>query len=85
MARLGSSNVVFNKLKEQAFTRVKAKATYTGIGIKLLYFALMTVIGAGLGIGLLYFNPGALSVILAFSGILTFVFALLYNIPSFDE
>lgn len=77
MARLGSSNVVFNKLKEQEFTSVKEKATYKGIGIKLLYFALMTVIGAGLGIGLLYFNPGALFVILAFSGILTFVFALL--------
>ena len=35
MARLGSSNVVFNKLKEQEFTSVKEKATYKGIGIKL--------------------------------------------------
>lgn len=77
MRKFGSSNVVFNKLKNQEFAYEGERASYKGVGYKLLYFAVMTLLGAGLGIGLLAYNQNALAVIIAVSGILTFVLSLI--------
>lgn len=76
MRKFGSSNVVFKKLRDQEFAQEGEVATYRGVGVKLLFFAIMTLLGAGLGVGLLYTNPTMLSVIISVSGILTFIFAL---------
>lgn len=73
------SNPVYNKIEqmESSFVGDYAAASYKGIGVKTLLYILITIIGAGLGIFLLYSNPDALITTLTFSGILTFICALL--------
>lgn len=51
-------------------------ATYKGIGIKILYFVLITFIGAMLGMVLLSFAPDIAVTITIFAGIFTFIFAI---------
>lgn len=71
------SNPVFNKIEQMDYVGEYTSATYKGIGAKVLVYVLITLIGAGLGIFLLYNNPNALIGVLAISGILTFICALL--------
>ncbi len=74
--RFRSSNLVFKKLfgidKELSYE----VCTYKGIALKTLYFLLMTVVGAAIGIGMLFVAPEVLVVMLALSGILTLVFSI---------
>lgn len=73
------SNPVYNKIEqmESTYTGEYVGATYKGIGFKTLLYILITIVGAGLGIFLLYNNPNALYTTLVFSGIFTFICALL--------
>lgn len=77
MSRFRSSNIVYKRLKSQEFAADCERATYKGIGKKLLLFAFFTVLGAALGIGTLVLNPTMFTIAIAGSGILTFVFSLL--------
>lgn len=73
--------MVYNRMEGmeqgQEYTDSYAKASYVGIGLKLLTFILITLVGAGLGIFLLYKNPGALTVTTTLSGIFIFICAFL--------
>ena len=73
------SNPVYNKIEsmEGAYADSYACATYKGIGAKVLVYILITLVGAALGIYMLFSNPNALVTTLAISGILTFICALL--------
>ena len=73
------TNPVYNKIEQlnQEYTSDYASASYKGIGAKVLLYILITLVGAALGIYLLFNNPNALIGSLAFSGILAFVFAML--------
>lgn len=73
------SNPVFNKIEqmEDSYAGSYASASYKGIGTKVLVYILITLIGAALGIYMLYTNPNALVGVLLVSGILTFICALL--------
>ena len=71
------SNPVFDKMKNMDYVGEYASATYKGIGVKVLLYVLVTLVGAGLGIFLLYNNPNALYSVLAISAILTFICAML--------
>lgn len=74
--RFRSSNLVFKKLFGVDRDLSYETCTYKGIAGKTIFFLLMTVLGAALGIGLLQFAPNALVVLLALSGILTLVFSI---------
>lgn len=73
------SNPVYTKIEkmEEQYAGSYAAASYKGIGVKVLVYLLITLIGAGLGIYFLFNNPSALYGCLLFSGLLTFIFALL--------
>lgn len=73
------SNPVYNKIEklEGAYESGYACATYKGIGVKVLIYILVTLVGAAFGIYLLHTNSNALIGTLAISGILTLIFALL--------
>ena len=73
------SNPVFNKIEqmEDSYAGSYSSASYKGIGTKVLVYILITLIGAALGIYMLYTNPNALVGVLLVSGILTFICALL--------
>ena len=77
MRRFGSSNVAFRRTLDRDYSLDGAKATYAGVGMKLLYFLAMTVLGAVLGIFLGIANPTALAVLIAISGISTFILSLM--------
>ena len=66
--RFGSSNYVFKKiLNDDQISENYESCTYKGISLKVIYFLLMTVLGAGLGIFLALTYP-SMFVILAVSG-----------------
>jgi low affinity Fe/Cu permease len=67
------SNPVFDKMAKMDYVGEYSCATYKGIGIKVLLYVFITLIGAGLGIFLLYNNPNALVGVLSISGILTLI------------
>ena len=73
------SNPVFNKIQkmENYYTSDYTCATYKGIGLKVLVYLLVTLIGAALGIYMLFNNPSAMIGSLVVSGLLTFIFAIL--------
>ncbi len=73
------SNIVYNKIEEMTDGIVYegTQATYKGIGAKVFYYIGMTLIGALLGILFLFTNPNLLIVTSIFSGIVTFICALL--------
>lgn len=73
------SNPVFNKIQkmDNYYSSDYACATYNGIGVKVLLYVLITLVGVALGIYLLFNNPNFMVMSLAFSGILTFIFAIL--------
>ena len=73
------SNPVFNKIQkmENYYTSDYTCATYKGIGLKVLVYLLVTLIGAALGIYILFNNPSAMIGSLVVSGLLTFIFAIL--------
>ena len=71
------SNPVFDKMEKMDYVGEYSCATYKGIGVKVLLYVFITLIGAGLGIFLLYNNPNALVGVLSISGILTLICALL--------
>lgn len=75
---LRSSNAALKRAEEQAASSVygEASATYLGVGLKVLYFVIMSVVGGALGIYLLLTNPERLALLLCFSGILGFITAL---------
>ncbi len=73
------TNPVYSKIERlnQDFAGEYVSASYAGIGFKVLVYLLITLVGAALGIGLLFNNPNGLVSVLIVSGILTFVCALL--------
>ncbi len=73
------SNPVYNRIDRMgtSYSGSYSQATYLGIGLKVLFYVLVTLIGAVLGIYLLYNNSSLVVGSLVFSGILTFVFAML--------
>ena len=82
MSRFRSSNIVYKRLKSQEFAFDCEKATYKGIGKKLLLFAFFTLVGAALGIVSLIAFPNVFTVAIAVSGIFTFIFSLLSMISN---
>jgi len=76
---MNRTNPVYNKIErmEEAYANSYVSATYKGIGAKVLVYILITLVGAALGIYMLFSNPNALVTTIAISGILTFIFALL--------
>ena len=72
------SNPVFNRIKkmDNYYTSDYTCATYKGIGAKVLIYLLVTLVGAALGIYLLFNNPQFIIGSLIFSGIFTFIFAM---------
>ena len=77
MRRFGSSNVVFKKALNADYAFEGERASYLGVGKKLVYFLLMTVLGAFGGIFLAVSAPTVLGVLLAISGIGTFILSLM--------
>lgn len=77
MRRFGSSNIAFRRAMGRDYAYDGAKATYAGVGLKLLYFLAMTVVGAISGILLGIANPTMFVVFIAISGIATFVLSLM--------
>lgn len=76
--RFRSTNPVYsriNKMDEQTNVAYET-ATYKGVAFKTLYYMVLVVVGALLGIGLLYSNPQALLSVLGISGIATFIAAM---------
>ena len=73
------SNPVYNRIDRMSSSYVGSysQATYLGIGIKVLFYVLVTLVGAALGIYFLNNNSSFLMGSLFFSGILTFIFAML--------
>lgn len=73
------SNIVYNKIEKMTdgIAYEGAQATYKGIGAKVFYYIGMTLIGALLGIIFLFTNPSLVVVASIFSGIVTFICALL--------
>ena len=72
------SNPVFNRIQkmDNYYAGDYACATYKGIGVKVLIYVLVTLVGAALGIYLLFNNPDIMITSLIFSGLLTFIFAI---------
>ena len=77
MRRIGSSNVAFKRTLGRDYAIDGARATYAGVGLKLLYFLAMTVLGAIGGILLGITNPTMFVVLIAISGIATFILSLM--------
>ena len=77
MRRFGSSNVAFKKVLNADYAFEGERASYLGVGKKLVYFLLMTVLGAFGGIFLAFSNPTVFGVLLAISGIATFILSLM--------
>ncbi len=77
--RFGSSNPVFRKLAKENIGVAEgfATATYLGIAGKSLFYLLITVLGAGLGLFLMSTNPSALASLLGVGIVVAFVTALI--------
>ena len=73
------TNPVFNRINKMNdyYSSDYACATYKGIGAKVLIYVLVTLVGAALGIYLLFNNPDIIIGSLIFSGIFTFIFAMI--------
>lgn len=71
------TNMVFNKIEKfkDSYAGDYACASYVGIGLKTLFYILVTLVGAGLGIALLY-NSASITPFLIVSGIATFILAI---------
>ncbi len=82
MRRFGSSNIAFKRALNADYAMEGERASYKGVGKKLLYFLLMTVVGALGGIFLAVNNPTAYAIILGVSGIGTFVLSLISMISN---
>ena len=76
MRRFGSTNIVYKRMLNQDFAYDTERATYKGVGVKVLYFLAMVLIGAFSGIALLNTNPNLLSLLLAISGIGTIILSI---------
>ena len=76
--RFGSSNYVFKKiLNDNELSENYESCTYKGITLKVLYFLLMTVLGAGLGIFLVLTYAEIFVTLAVIGGIVTFISALI--------
>ena len=73
------TNPVFNRINKMNdyYSSDYVCATYKGIGAKVLIYVLVTLVGAALGIYLLFNNPDIIIGSLIFSGLFTFIFALI--------
>ena len=73
------TNPVFNRINKMNdyYSSDYVCATYKGIGAKILIYVLVTLVGAALGIYLLFNNPNIIIGSLIFSGIFTFIFAMI--------
>ena len=73
------TNPVFNRINKMNdyYSSDYVCATYKGIGAKILIYVLVTLVGAALGIYLLFNNPDIIIGSLIFSGIFTFIFAMI--------
>ncbi len=72
-----SSNPVFKKLKGMEYDAYEYKeATYVGVGLKVLYYLLITFVGAIVGLYLMIANPNFFTVLLVVSGLIGFISAL---------
>jgi len=79
-----SSNTVLRKATEACSDASYgfAPATYLGVGLKTLYYVLLTIAGAFLGIYLLLHNSDSVGILLLSSGLVTFIAAMLaMNFP----
>lgn len=85
--RFGSSNIVFNKILQNEMLDANYKScTYKGISLKVIYFLLMTVLGAVGGILLAINLPTLYITLMLVSGITTFLFSLLaISVPSLSK
>lgn len=74
-----NSNVVYNKIEKMTdgVAYEGATATYKGIGLKLLYYIGITLVGAILGIVLLFKMPNVLVVGCVVSGLITLICAII--------
>lgn len=77
MKKFGSSNVVFKKAFNADYAFEGERASYIGVGKKLLYFLIMTLVGAFGGIYLAFVAPNILTVLLVISGFSTFILSLI--------
>lgn len=77
--RIGSSNPVFKKLAKEntGVNEGFATATYLGVAGKSLFYLLMAVLGAGLGLYFMSTNPAFLSGLLSVGFIVALVTAIL--------
>ncbi len=72
-----NTNPVFNKIsKGDYYSDSYATASYMGVGLKILFYVGMTIIGALLGIFLLMKNPGAMIATVSITLILCFIFGM---------
>ncbi|MDY4145174.1 MAG: Bax inhibitor-1/YccA family protein [Bacilli bacterium] len=72
--RFGSSNYVFKKiLNDDQISENYESCTYKGISLKVIYFLLMTVLGAGLGIFLALTYPSMFVILAVSSGMVTLI------------
>ena len=75
---LKSSNPIFKKALENEFENADYEvATYSGVTKKVLLYLGITVLGAFGGLMLLGYNPEAFTIMIALSGIFTFIFAVM--------
>lgn len=76
--RFGSSNYAFKKILNSDVNVGNYEAcTYKGVSSKVIYFLLMTLIGAGVGIALLLNLPDIAIVTLACGGFLTLISSII--------
>lgn len=72
-----NSNVVLNKALKADEYLEEDRATYSGVARKTLFFLLMTLVGAGVGILTMLFAPSAWLALVIAAGISTFVLGLI--------
>ncbi len=72
-----SSNPIFKKIKGMEYEGYEYReATYSGVGLKVLYYLLITFVGAFIGLYMVFNNPNAFTVTLVISALLGFISAL---------
>ena len=72
-----SSNPIFKKIKGMEYESYNYReATYSGVGLKVLYYLVITFVGALLGLYMISVNPNMFATALVVSGILGFISAL---------
>lgn len=72
------TNIVFNKIEKfrESYLGDYSSASYVGIGLKTLFYIFVTLIGAGLGIYMLFGSSNIVPFLIV-SGILTVVLAII--------